>query len=83
MNADKSRKQAELLFKNGDRDKSSPAPDYEARARDIRQKIEYLRSLRLAAEARWKQPPADDPKSTAPTPNAPATTVGPTSSPTD
>lgn len=29
-----------------------PEPDYEIRAREIRQKMEYLRSLRLAGQAK-------------------------------
>jgi hypothetical protein len=53
MNADEVRKQAEQLFKPGAAEKSA-SPDYEARSRDIRQKINRLRSLRLAAQAQRK-----------------------------
>jgi hypothetical protein len=55
MSIDDPRKQAERLFMpRGADDKATP--DYEARSRDIRQKIEYLRALRLAAQARAKSP---------------------------
>jgi hypothetical protein len=54
MNADDPRKQAERLFKQHGSDDKGTEPDYEARARDIRKKIEYLRSLRLATPARAK-----------------------------
>ena len=62
MNSDEAKMRAQQLFKqpgairpNG----SAPVPDYEARSRDIRQKIEYLRSLRLAAQARGRISSAD------------------------
>lgn len=54
MNADEARKQAEQLFKPGTAEKSASSPDYEVRSRDIRQKIDRLRSLRLAAQAQRK-----------------------------
>jgi hypothetical protein len=49
-NSDQARQRAEEIF-----DKKSPhapnaLPDYEARARDIRQKMQYLRSLRAKVE---------------------------------
>lgn len=48
MNSDEAKQQALGLFKpNGPAAKI----DYEARSREIRRKIEYLRSLRLAAPA--------------------------------
>lgn len=53
MNNDDARKRAEWLFKP-DADGTAPS-DYEARSRDIRRKIEHLRSLRLAAQARAKK----------------------------
>ena len=46
MNSDEAKQQALELF-NGPAAKI----DYEARSREIRRKIEYLRSLRLAAPA--------------------------------
>lgn len=33
-------------------DQGRPEPDYEIRAREIRRKMEYLRSLRLTAQAK-------------------------------
>lgn len=51
VNADDIRNQAERLFAQPDADGKLKLTDYEARARDIRQKIEYLRSLRLADQA--------------------------------
>lgn len=53
MSVDDARKQAEQFFRPRVADDKS-TPDYEARSRDIRQKIEYLRSLRLAAQAHSK-----------------------------
>jgi hypothetical protein len=50
MNTDDARQQAERLFTLRAPDDKPAVPDYEARCRDIRQKIEYLRSLRLAAQ---------------------------------
>ncbi len=55
MNSDEAKQQAQQLFKQPETNQSiGSAPDYEARSREIRQKIEYLRSLRLAAQARGK-----------------------------
>jgi hypothetical protein len=54
MNSDEARKQAGQLFRQPNAHGKVAAQDYEARARDIRQKIEYLRSLRMAAQARQK-----------------------------
>lgn len=57
MNSDEAKQRAQQLFKQPGTNRpngSAPMPDYEARSRDIRQKIEYLRSLRLAAQARSK-----------------------------
>jgi hypothetical protein len=59
MNADDPRQQPEQVFKQPHTDGKVAASDYEARARDIRQKIQYLRSLRLAAQARRKLPDAE------------------------
>lgn len=53
MNTDDARSKAEKLFKHGAADKAT-VPDYEQRSRDLRQKIEYLRSLRMAAQEREK-----------------------------
>lgn len=63
MNADEAKQRAQRLFKNPEADGSNgstPGPDYEARSREIRQKIEYLRSLRLAAQAPGKPSNNDD-----------------------
>ena len=54
MSGDDARKHAEQHFKARAANDKSTVPDYEARSRDIRQKIEYLRSLRLASQARSK-----------------------------
>jgi hypothetical protein len=53
MNTDDARSKAEKFFQRGAADKTT-VPDYEQRSRDIRQKIEYLRSLRMAAQAQQK-----------------------------
>ena len=57
MNSDEAKQRAQRLFKQPGTnrpDGSTPMPDYEARSREVREKIEYLRSLRLAAQARGK-----------------------------
>lgn len=53
MNADDARKRAEQLFTRGTI-KRTTVSDYEVRSREVRQKIENLRSLRLAARTRSK-----------------------------
>ena len=56
MNSDEAKQRAQQLFKaNG----SAPTPDYEARSREVRQKIEYLRSLLFMAHARGKHDSKD------------------------
>jgi hypothetical protein len=57
MTSDEAKQQAQQLFKQPATNRpngSSPMIDYETRSREVRQKIEYLRSLRLAAHARGK-----------------------------
>jgi hypothetical protein len=55
MNSDEAKQRAQQLFKQlgpNRPNEAAPIPDYEARSREVRRKIEYLRSLRLAALAR-------------------------------
>jgi hypothetical protein len=59
MNTDDPRQRAEQVFRQPHTDGKVAASDYEARAREIRQKIQYLRSLRLAAQARREPPDAE------------------------
>jgi len=55
MTSDEAKQRAQRLFKQpATNQPNGPAPDYEARSREIHQKIEYLRSLRLAAQTRAK-----------------------------
>lgn len=52
MTPDRAKQEAERTFKQEPaRDGPGAVPDYEARARDVRQKMQYLRSLRLAKQA--------------------------------
>ena len=53
MNLDENRKKAELLFKRSTGEKLNAAAR-EQRSREIREKIQYLRSLRKAAQVRPK-----------------------------
>jgi hypothetical protein len=48
--SDRARQQAEEVFEKKTPHAPNAVPDYEARARDIRQKIQYLRSLRAKVE---------------------------------
>ena len=50
MNSDHARQQAEKAFKQnqGERGGQNATTDYAARSRDIREKIERLRAVRLA-----------------------------------
>ena len=49
-NLDRARQRAEELFNKSTPDAPNAVPDYETRARDIRQKMQYLRSLRAKVE---------------------------------
>jgi len=53
MNSDHARQRAEKAFKQNEdaRGAQSAMTDYETRCRDIREKIERLRTLRFAKEA--------------------------------
>ena len=53
MNSDRARQQAENAFKQvgGARKGQSAMTDYEARSRDIREKIDRLRAIRFANQA--------------------------------
>ena len=61
MNSDEARKRAEKSFRREEprRDARKTAPDYEARAIDIREKTERLKALRLAKEAQAKNSDRD------------------------
>jgi hypothetical protein len=48
--SDRARKQAEKSFKKKASPNRSIPPDYETRASDVRQKMQYLRSLRIKLE---------------------------------
>jgi hypothetical protein len=50
MSSDESRAAAEQIFKRGSKDPGREVPDFEARAQEVRRKIQYLRELRLAKE---------------------------------
>jgi hypothetical protein len=52
MDADEMRRQAEGIFHRSPPNSTNTLTDYEARSRDVREKIEYLRALRLAAQAK-------------------------------
>lgn len=63
MNSDEAKQRAQQLFKQPRTNQSNGlAANYEARSREIRQKIEYLRSLRLAAQARGNNSSIDGSK---------------------
>jgi hypothetical protein len=49
-NSDRARQRAEEIFNKKTPDTPNALPDYETRARDIRQKMQYLRSLRAKME---------------------------------
>jgi hypothetical protein len=52
MNVHEARRQAEQIFHRPQANSANTLTDYEARSRDVRQKIEYLRARWLAAQAR-------------------------------
>ena len=60
MNVQQARRQAEQIFCHSQANSANTFPDYEARSRDVRQKIEYLRALWLAAQARMSSGRASD-----------------------
>lgn len=63
MNSDEAKQRARELFKQSatkQSNRSGPIPDLEARSREIRKKIEYLRSIRLEAQSRRKRADSDD-----------------------
>jgi hypothetical protein len=49
-NLDRARQQAEEIFNKKNPHAPNAVPDYEARACDIREKMQYLRSLRAKLE---------------------------------
>ena len=49
-NSDRVRQRAQEIFNKKTPDAPNALPDYETRARDIRQKMQYLRSLRAKVE---------------------------------
>jgi hypothetical protein len=49
-NSDRARQRAEEIFDKKIPDAPNSLPEYEARARDIRKKMQYLRSLRAKVE---------------------------------
>ncbi len=51
MNSDRARQQAENAFKQRARSGQNTMTDYEARSRDIREKIKRLRAIRFANQA--------------------------------
>ncbi len=61
MNSDQTRQRAEKSFKQEERarDSRKATTEYEARAREIRQKTERLRALRLAKEAQEQKSKGD------------------------
>ena len=50
MSSDEARQYAEESFKRKLEDGSAKVPDYERHAAEVRQKIKYLRELRLAKQ---------------------------------
>jgi hypothetical protein len=54
MNSAHARRQAEQLFSRRSSARTT-VNEYEARSREVRRKIEYLRQLRLSAQARRAQ----------------------------